>query len=359
MLIFLAMLSILILVHEFGHFIVARRLGIRVEKFSLGFGPKLFGIKGKQTEYTICAIPIGGYIKMAGDTRESSTGKRDEFLSRPKRDKAKVIIMGSVFNYILSFFCFWAVFFIGFPVMTSKVGGLIDDMPAKRAGLQVGDRIVSVDDQKTEYWEDVAAIIHDKKQGENVHLFIDRDGEEINMSIEPEFRKTKNLLGEEINIGLVGITPSEETIIVKYGLFESLRMGSRRLIGVTSLTFQAVCRMASGRLSFRESMTGPLGIFFESNKAIKFGPVALIHLTALLGVSLAIFNLLPVPILDGGHLFFLFLEHIRGKALSERTEEFLNRISLTLLLVLVAFVFYNDFIKYKIIDRVVKFFSAL
>jgi regulator of sigma E protease len=359
MLIFIAVLSVLIVVHEFGHFIVARRLGIRVEKFSLGFGPKLFGFKGKVTEYIVCAIPIGGYVKMAGDSRETCKGQRHEFFSRSARERAQVIIMGPIFNYILSFFCFWSIFFIGFPVLTSKVGALLDDMPAKLAGVQINDSIIAVDGQTTPYWEDVASVIHDKKEGQSVKLTINRKDKQVDLNIMPEFKKTKNLLGEEITVGLIGIAPSEETVKVKYGLFEALKMGTQRLIDITSLTLVALGKMLTGSLSLRESVTGPLGIFFATNKAFQFGPAALLHLVAVLGVSLAIFNILPVPLLDGGHILFIFIEKIRGKPVSAKTEEFLNRISLTLLLILVVLVFYNDLIRYKIIDKIVKFFSSL
>ncbi|MBU2541557.1 MAG: RIP metalloprotease RseP [Candidatus Omnitrophica bacterium] len=359
MLIFLAVLSVLIIVHEFGHFIVARCLGIRVERFSLGFGPKLFSIKGKQTEYVICLIPLGGYVKMAGDSRESYSGKRYEFLARPLKDRAKVIITGPLFNYLMSFFCFWCIFFIGFPVLTTSVGGLLEDMPAKHAGIQIGDIITSIDGKDTQYWEDVASIIHDKEEGEVVNLGIVRDGEEINLTVGPEFKKTKNLLGEEVTIALIGISPSEETVKVSYGLFPALAKGTERLFDITSLTLQALSRMLLGSLSLRESVTGPLGIFFATNKAFEFGPAALLHVVAVLGVSLAIFNLLPIPLLDGGHLLFLLIERIRKKPLSDKTEELLNRASLALLLVLVAFVFYNDLIRYKVIEKIVEFFSFL
>lgn len=359
MIIFLAVLSLLILVHEFGHFIVARRLKIRVERFSLGFGPKLFGIKGKETEYVLCAIPIGGYVKMAGDSRETVAGKSDEFLSRSQGQRAKLVVMGPVFNYLLSFLCFWLVFFIGFPALTSKVGAIMDDMPAKKAGVLKEDKIVSVDGKKVIYWEEVAEIIHRKKPGETVKLDIDRGTQKISLNIEPEFKKTKNILGDEVSVALIGIVPFGETVEVKYGLFDALKLGTQRLITITTLTLEAIWRMLLGNLSFRESMTGPLGIFFATNKAFKFGVTALLHLIAVLGVSLAIFNLLPLPLLDGGHLFFLFLERLRKRPLSVKTEEVLNRISLSLLLMLVAVVFYNDLVRYKIIEKVIEFFSSL
>lgn len=357
MIVFLAVLSVLIVVHEFGHFIVARRLGIRVEKFSLGFGPKLFGIKGKETEYIICAIPIGGYVKMAGDTREACKGEPYEFFSRSMKDRAKVIVMGPVFNYILSFLCFWFIFFIGFPVMTSRIGGLMDNMPAKAAGLKVNDSIISIDGKKTQYWEDVASIIQDKKEGENVDLVIMRGEKRLEMKITPQIKKTKNLLGEDISIGLIGITPSEEIVKIKYGLFGSIIQASERLFFITTLTLKALWRMVIGSLSFKESMTGPLGIFFATKSAFKVGLAALLHLVAVLGVSLAIFNILPMPLLDGGHLMFIAIERIKGKPVSVKIEESLNKISLGLLLTLVVFVFYNDLIRFNVIAKMIKFFA--
>lgn len=167
------------------------------------------------------------------------------------------------------------------------------------------------------------------------------------------------MLGNEITIGQIGIGPSEETVIVKYGLFQSLGYGTQRLWDITSLTFQALFKLVSGGLSLQESITGPLGIFFATTKAFKFGLAALLHVLGVLGVSLAIFNLLPIPLLDGGHLLFLTIEKIKGKPVSVKTEEFLNKISLGFLLFLVVVVFYNDLVKYRVLAKMMKLFSSL
>jgi regulator of sigma E protease len=148
-LVFIAILSVLIVVHELGHFIAARRVGVRVEKFSLGFGPQLFKKKNKDTEYLISAIPLGGFVKMAGDSLEEYKGKSDEYFYKSPGERFQIIFAGPFLNYVLGFLFFWFIFFTGYPMLTTKVGGLLDDFGAKKAGLQVGDRIVSRSEEHT------------------------------------------------------------------------------------------------------------------------------------------------------------------------------------------------------------------
>jgi regulator of sigma E protease len=207
---FLAVLSILVLVHEAGHFMTAKRLGVRVEKFSFGFGPKLFSVKRGDTEYLISAIPLGGYVKMSGDEPwEKLAGGRQEFLSRSIGDRFKIIFAGPLLNYALAFLIFSVIFMFGSPTMTTEVGGLMKDYPAARQGLAVGDKITAVDGKSVKYWEDMTEAIHKHNESPMV-LTIVRDGKTLDKEITPTVRKTKDIFGAEVSIALIGVTPSQK-----------------------------------------------------------------------------------------------------------------------------------------------------
>jgi regulator of sigma E protease len=356
MLIFIIILSVLILVHELGHFIAAKRLGIRVEKFSLGFGPKLFSRKFGDTEYLLCGIPFGGYIKMAGDSPDEAKGAKDEFLSRPVGQRISVIAAGPVFNYILAFFCLWMVFFLGFPRMTSKIGELMPNMPASKIGLMVDDRIISVDGEKVAYWDQMTKLIHEKK-GKAIVLKIERGDQVLEKELTPEIKEVETILGKKVEVGLIGIKPSDEVSLVRYGLFQALIKGTESLIEMTIMTVTALFYIIIGTMSFKESVTGPLGIFFIATNAAKIGFSAVLHVIGILSMSLAVFNILPLPILDGGHIFFAGLEKLRRRPLSRKSEDVINNIGLSFLIILAIFIFCNDLIRYGYWDKALSFFK--
>jgi len=345
-----------VLVHEFGHFIAAKRLGIRVEKFSFGFGPKLFSVHKSDTEYLISAIPLGGYIKMAGDEPgEGLTGKSFEFLSRSVRERFLVIFAGPLLNYILAFLIFSVIFMFGNPTLTTEVGSLLKDYPAEKSGLMVGDKIIKADGKDVKYWEDMTEIIHKHLEGP-IKLAIEKSGKISEVEIRPVIREVKDIFGKQTKIALLGIAPSQKIESVRYGFFESFSKGFRKIIDLTFITYKAIWSIITGRLSVKESMTGPIGIFIIAGKAAQMGLIYLFHLMAMLSASLAIFNLLPLPVLDGGHILFLFVEKLRGKPLSVKVQENIANIGVGLLILLTVFIFYNDIVKFGMLDHIVKFF---
>lgn len=354
---FLAVLSVLVLVHEYGHFIVAKRTGVRVEKFSFGFGPKLFGISRGGTEYLVSAIPLGGYIKMAGDEPgESLKNEPWEFLSKSVADRFKIIVAGPALNYLLAFLIFSVIFMFGSPTMTSEVGGLLKDYPAEKNGIKVGDRVLAVNGVDVKYWEEMTGLIH-KHQSGLLRLSVEREGKTLEMDLEPVIRQTKDIFGRETRIALVGISPSHKITSVKYGFFESLVMGGRKLLQLTAMTYRALWSMLIGQLSFKESMTGPIGIFVITGEAARMGLIYILHIMAILSASLAIFNLLPLPVLDGGHIIFLLIEKLRGKPLSLRAQEMIANVGITFLIMLTVFIFYNDIMKFGIIGKIAGLFK--
>jgi regulator of sigma E protease len=354
---FLFVLSVLVIVHEFGHFIVAKKIGVKVEKFSFGFGPKLFSIKRGDTEYLISAIPLGGYVKMSGDEPgEKLNGNDSEFLSRKISDRFKIIFAGPLLNYILAFLVFSVIFMFGSPTLTTEVGSLLDDYPAKKAGIEVGDRILKADGRDVKYWEYMTTIIHNHLEGP-MKISIERKGKPFDMELQPVIREVKDIFGKSTRIALLGIAPSQKIESVRYGFFQAFGMGYKKLIDLTSLTYKALWYIVTGRMSMKESMTGPIGIFIITGKAAQLGFIYLMSLMAMLSASLAIFNLLPLPVLDGGHILFLIIEKIRGKPLSMRAQENIANIGIGFLILLMAFIFYNDIIKFKIFDGIIKFFK--
>jgi regulator of sigma E protease len=254
--------------------------------------------------------------------------------------------MGPLLNYILGLICFWFIFFAGYPMLTNKVGGLLDGYGAKEAGLQVGDKIIAVDGKKVAFFDDIQKVIHSKKGASLVELTVDRNGQQCSMPVKIKEKAVDDQLGKKRNVGLIGITPADEIVTVKHGLFESLILAIKKTLSLTAMTYKAFWRMATGNLSMRESVTGPLGIFYITSQAAHLGPIALFHLIAVLSISLAIFNLLPFPVLDGGHVLLLIIEKIRGKVLSAKTEHIITQIGISVLLLLVVFVTYNDILRF-------------
>lgn len=354
---FLAVLSVLVLVHEFGHFIVAKRLGVRVEKFSFGFGPKIFSVKRGETEYLLSAILLGGYVKMAGDEPwENRSHKKWEFLSRSVADRFKIIAAGPALNYLLAFLVFSVIFLFGSPTLTTEVGGLLDGYPAKAAGITAGDVVLSVDGSPVRYWEEMTEAIHKRVDGD-IALSIDRGGRVFEAKIRPTVRATKDIFGNETRMALVGITPSQKIGKERYPFPQCFLKGAEKLWQLTSMTFKALWAIVVGKMSMKESLTGPIGIFVITGQAAKMGFIYILHLMGILSASLAIFNVLPIPVLDGGHMVFLLIERLRGKPLSLKAQETISNVGVALLIMLTVFIFYNDAIKFGILGKAAKIFQ--
>jgi len=339
---FIIVLGVLIIVHEFGHFIIAKKVGIRVEKFSLGFGPRLLRKKSGDTEYSLSLIPLGGYVKLAGDSPEEYKGEPYEYLSKKPSQRAAVIFFGPLLNYLMGFLCLWFVFMTGYPVLTTKVGRLMEGFGAQQAGIKSGDRIIAIDGQEVKFWDQLQKITQSKKDASSIKLVIERDNREYNFEVKIQEKELGDMLGQKRKRGLLGITPEGEAVKVRYGPFKSSLLAAEKTYELTVISYKGLWRIIVGRLSLRESVTGPLGIFYITSKAAEMGVTAVIQLVAVLGIGLAIFNLLPLPILDGGHILFLAVEKIRGRRLSVKAENIINKIGLTFIISLAVVVTYID-----------------
>jgi regulator of sigma E protease len=351
-LIFILILSVLIIVHEFGHFLMAKIMAVKIERFSLGFGPKLFSKKIKDTQYSICAIPMGGFVKLSGDNFEEFSGQPFEYLSRPTGQRASIVFAGPILNYFMALVCFWMVYLLGYPTLTSKVGELIDGYGAKEAGILPQDKISAIDGISVEYWEQLQKIVQDKKEGEIVQLQILRSDKQYSFPVKIKQADSKDLFGLKKTVGLIGITPAGEIIKVKHSLKDAVTLGTKKLFRLTIVTYRAIIYIITGRISIRESVSGPLGIFYITSQAAQLGFIAVLHVVAVLNISLAIFNLLPIPMLDGGHLLLLGIEKIKGGYLSPRIDKIVNQLGFSFIMLLAIFIFYNDLVRFGILDKV-------
>jgi len=360
LLVFIFTLGILIIVHEFGHFIAARRIGVKVEKFSIGFGPQIFSRKRGSTEYAISVIPLGGYVKLAGDTQEESKGGRDEYLSRPVIQRAQILFAGSFFNYILGLACFWFVFFAGYPTLTTKVGDVLDGFGAKDAGILVGDTITAINGQKVGNWEEMwdALQREAKAAGKNAVIKVSflRQGEGYTKEVRMKEKQGYDLLGQKRLASLMGVSPvMDQFVKVRYGPWRSFALGLNKTWTLTTLTYKSLWFMLQGRLSLK-SLTGVVGLGPITAKAVSIGLTAVIQLIALLSVSLSIFNLLPIPALDGGHLLLLVIEKLRRKALSLKAERIVAQSGMAAIIFLAVIVTYNDILR-VFGDKITRYFA--
>lgn len=353
---FIFTLGVLIIVHEFGHFFVAKKTGVRVEKFSIGFGPRIFGIKKGETEYTVSLIPLGGYVKMAGETYEDDIkGEKWEFLSQPPGRRFNIVIAGPLLNYLLAFLIFGMIFIIGAPVLSAKIGDVLEDYPAKKSGIKAGDRILTVDGRPVKYWEDLTNILH-KKFDRDVALSVERGDRQFDITIRTKTKEAKNIFGQNIKIALIGITPSDEILTLRYNPARAFYEGAKKLMILTGLTYKGLWMIITGAMSPKE-LSGPIGIYVITGKAAQLGFVYFINILAVISFNLALLNLLPLPILDGGHILFLVIEKLRRKPLSMRTQEIITKLGFAFIVLLMVAVSYNDLMKFKVFGKIKGLFT--
>lgn len=355
MLLFLSVLSVLIVTHEWGHYITARLLGIRVERFSIGFGPILLRKKAKteaDTEFCVSLIPMGGYVKLAGESPESSTGAPWEFHTRSNFHKFLVVVAGPVVNAVVAFLIFAAIFVAGQPVVTTQVGQVMPDFPGAQAGLQPMDRIVSVNGVKVRYWEELLAELPKHRDGA---LWIDvvraGTGKEEKLDLTPKLIRQKDMFGKEHTVPRIGILPSGEAEVARRSPLEAVGAAANKVVQLSLMILASLGAVISGAVSFKESMAGPIGIYVMTQEAAKIGWIYLFDFMGRLSVSLFVINLLPIPVLDGGHLLFIAIETVTRRKLSDRVKDWGLKIGMALVLGLTVFVIYQDFIKYNIVGN--------
>jgi len=341
---FIVVLGVLIFFHELGHFLVARLCGVGVEKFSLGFGPRLLGRRVGRTDYRISAIPLGGYVKMVGEDPEGEIDPADaaeSFTHQPVSRRMAIVAAGPAFNVLLAVVIFYLVFqIVGLTVMRPTVGGVSEDSPAAASGLQAGDRITAVDGTPVTSWDEMARRIA-ASEGRPLQLAYQREGDTGRVRVRPEVRETPDIFGQPVERYVIGITAA--------GDFETRRVGPLAAAGaalsqtwaITELTVVSVVKMIQGTLSAK-NLGGPIMIAEMAGQQAREGVVNLVFFTALISINLAILNILPIPVLDGGHLLFFAIEALRGRPVSIRVREIAQQAGMFILMMLMVLVFYND-----------------
>ncbi|MGE0083393.1 MAG: RIP metalloprotease RseP [Desulfococcaceae bacterium] len=342
---FIVVLGVLVFFHELGHFLLARLCGVGVEIFSLGFGPRIAGRKVGRTDYRISAIPLGGYVKMVGEEPDAEIPPEDipfSFTHKPVIKRILIVAAGPVFNFLLTILIFFGLFsFSGVFIAKPLVGDVQPDSPAYSAGIQKGDMILSINGQAVETWDEMAAMISGSN-GNEMAVTIRREGNELSLGIIPKTVSGKNIFGEETERYIIGITASQEREHKTLNIFEAMTESLRQTWEICKLTVLSVGKMIQGTIPVKENLGGPIIIAQMSGEMAKKGFSDLVFWIALLSVSLGILNLLPIPVLDGGHLFFFFIEAITGKPVNTRFREIAQQAGFFILLLLMIFVFYND-----------------
>lgn len=358
---FLIVLTVLVFVHEFGHYWVARRCGVRVEVFSIGFGPELFGWTDKAgTRWKISALPLGGYVRFFGDMNAASATAHDQvrrmtdeerrvaFPTQAVWKRAAIVAAGPIANFLLAI-AILASFFVavGQPYTPAEVGEVMPKSAAERAGFQPGDKILSINGDKIDRFQDMQLLVQ-IHPGEQMAVVVDRAGHEKMLTVVPDEVVIEDPLGKPQKIGRLGIARASEAF-VKRNPIEAVYYATLETGSIVRMSVDYIGQIIAGKRS-GEELGGPVRIAKYSSASARDGIVALIWFMAMLSINLGFVNFLPVPMLDGGHLVYYAWEALTGKPLSERVQEYGLRIGVALVLCLMLFVTWNDISYLKIFN---------
>jgi len=338
----LLVLSFLIFFHELGHFLAARFFGVKVERFSIGFGPILAKKYFAGTEWAISTIPLGGYVKMKGQDDLDPTKRNpdpDSYNSKKPWQRIIILFAGPFANFFLAFLLYFAIGIMGSNALAPVVGKVVSDSPAFKSGIKPKDKIIKINQISVKTWEDISKIIV-KSEGTLI-IEVLRDGKKTFLKVEPKNLETKNIFGETIKKKMIGIAPDGEFIKVHYSFLEALKVAYEKTIAASKMIIVGIEKMIEGVVPLKE-VGGVISIMNITAKASQMGLVALFSLTALISVNLGVLNLLPIPALDGGHIVFNLYEWITKKVPSEETIYRLTLLGWAILIMLMGLGIYND-----------------
>lgn len=328
--------GLLVLIHELGHFVMAKKTGMLVREFAIGFGPKLISRKVGETVYSIRCVPLGGFNDIAGmDPGDDEAGERS-YYRKPILHRMAVIVAGAAMNLILPLFLFWGIiYFTGIYAPSSEpvLGEVMADTPASRAGLKNGDRILSMDGQEITSWQDFSTLIKDG-DGHSYRVVFERAGERQETTLTPEYN-------ERAQRALVGVRG--DVIVEQVGAVKAFSLAVRRNVLIIGRMISGLGEIISGEAA--GDVSGPIGVVQMTGEMAHAGMLPLINFTALLSLNLGIVNLLPIPALDGGHIVVLLLEAFRGKPLGEKALGYIQMVGIACLATIMLFATKNDIVR--------------
>jgi regulator of sigma E protease len=357
---FIILLSVLIFVHELGHFLAARIADVGVLKFSLGFGPKIIGKKIGETEYVLSLIPLGGFVKLLGESGNEELSPEDEkrsFFKQARWKRILIILAGPVFNFFLALLIFVIVFIYGLPNLTAVVGEVQKESAAFEAGMMNSDKIIAIDGRKIVFWEEIKPIITESK-GKEMEVIVERGAEKKSFLIKPRLSKSKNIFGEDVPAYLIGISPAGNIIIERKNPWDAIIASANKTWEISKLTIISVVKMLEGVISPR-TLGGPIFIAQVAGAQVKEGIIPFILFMAILSINLGVINLIPIPVLDGGHIFFYLIEIVTRREISIKMKEISQQIGFVILLMLMLFVIFIDIerLNFKVLNDIMKIFK--
>ncbi|MEN6413152.1 MAG: RIP metalloprotease RseP [Veillonellales bacterium] len=330
--------GILIFFHELGHFMTAKLVGMRVDEFAIGFGPKLLSRQYGETLYSLRIIPLGGFNKIAGMDPDEEQDERS-FFAKSVLSRMIVIVAGSAMNFILPVILFFLVFVsagIDTPSNQPIVGSIMPDKPAAQAGMLPGDQVLTINNVPVEEWKDFVTAIQ-SNAGNNLAIRFQRDGSAYDVTLVPEY-------DQKLNRGIIGIMP----IINNYqpGVLESVGLALKQTYMVANSMVVGIAQMITGKIA--AEVAGPIGVAQMAGEVAQLGVIPLLQFTAFLSINLGLINLLPVPVLDGGHVVALTIEGIRGKPMNKSSMQIIQMIGFALLMLLMVVATFSDVARLKL-----------
>ncbi|AFS78572.1 putative membrane-associated zinc metalloprotease [Gottschalkia acidurici 9a] len=330
---------IVVLVHEFGHFIVAKLSGVLVHEFAIGMGPKILSFKKGETDYTLRLLPIGGFVKMEGEDEDSDSERG--FGKQPIGTRIAIVSAGAIMNFILALVVFFIhAYTIGTP--TTTISGVTEGMPAQEAGLKEGDKIININNKEIKSWDNVIEEI-DKSGDKNIKITVLRNEKEKTFNIEPVNAEKENRL-------VIGVERGTERSFTG-----AVKESVKNFASTIKMMLEFIGRIFQGNIN-KDEVSGPVGIVYAVGEVSKYGFMYVLLFTGLISINLGLFNLLPIPALDGSRIVFLFIELLRGKPVDPNKEGFIHMIGFILLILLMIVVAYNDIVKFNILNKIAGLF---
>ncbi len=365
---FVFIISVIVFVHEMGHYLIARHNGVRVEVFSIGFGPELFGwdsVAG--TRWKVCLLPLGGYVKMFGESEAASTPSGEvremtpdeqavSFHHKRLGQRTAIVVGGPLANFLLAVVILFFMFVtVGQRITPADISEVQPGSPAEAAGMQPGDTIVTIEASAVDRFETLQRIVRESA-GVPLRFVVLRDGAEVELVVTPRLVEVTDRFGNQQGIGRIGVMRSGGTTFVRHDPLTAIRAAAEETASITMMTLRYLGQIIAGTRGTDE-LGGPIRIAQISAQVAEEGLVTVFWFMALLSINLGLINLFPIPMVDGGHLLFYAFEAIRGKPLGERAQEYGFRIGLAVILTLFIFITWNDLVNLEVVDFFVGLFS--